>query len=549
MKSKLSSKLRAKILAWFLLAFALLGSLLSVAGIAIMVDAEVYTTSKQTLKENNFSLISASAADDPAGSGDLVFWIDRGIDLLYNLRYGIYAILAACVILAVVCFVFLLCGAGHREGREDIVPGPFGKLPFDLFTAVMAALVMGALALFFWALEDLPFPWSAGIVGLSFLCGALLLTGWCVSLAARIKSGAWWKRTIIYLLLHGLWRGLRAVGRWLWTLLRGLPLIWKTLLGCCVMFFGEFFWWSCFRQDTDVFLFGFLLEKIALLLLLLWAVLALRRLQKGGAALAAGDLSYHVDTRGMFWDFKQHGEHLNSIAGGMTKAVEERTKSERLKTELITNVSHDIKTPLTSIINYVGLLSQEHTPEENAAYLEVLQRQSRKLKKLTEDLVEVSKASTGNLELQLSRQSANELLRQVLGEYSERLSDAGLETVLTLPPEECFLMADGTLLWRILDNLCSNVCKYAQPGTRFYAETRPDGNDVRFSFKNISREPLNLSADELAERFVRGDNARTGEGSGLGLSIAKSLTEAMGGVFTLTVDGDLFKAELTLPGA
>ena len=273
----------------------------------------------------------------------------------------------------------------------------------------------------------------------------------------------------------------------------------------------------------------------------------LRRLQKGGAALAAGDLGYQTDTRAMIGDLRRHGEDLNSIAAGMEAAVEREMRSERMKTELITNVSHDIKTPLTSILNYVDLLKTAADPAQREEYLEVLDRQAGRLKKLTEDLIEVSKASTGNTEVSISRHSVNELLRQAAGEYGERLEKAGLETVLTLPEEELYAGMDGKLMWRVLDNLLSNVCKYAQSGTRFYLDALRQGDRVVMRFKNVSRDPLNVSAQELMERFVRGDRARSGEGSGLGLSIARSLTELQHGTFSLTVDGDLFRADLEFP--
>ena len=231
----------------------------------------------------------------------------------------------------------------------------------------------------------------------------------------------------------------------------------------------------------------------------------------------------------------------------MRIAVEDQLKSERLKTELITNVSHDIKTPLTSIINCVDLLQKEHTPAQEHAYLLVLDRQARKLKKLTEDLVELSKAASGNLPCRPSRRNVRELIDQAVGEYSERLAEAGLTPVVTVPEEELTCHADGALMWRVLDNLLSNACKYAQTGTRLYVDVRREGDFACFSFKNVSRDPLNIPAEELMERFVRGDSARSSEGSGLGLNIAGSLVELQGGEFRLFVDGDLFKAEFTVP--
>ena len=251
----------------------------------------------------------------------------------------------------------------------------------------------------------------------------------------------------------------------------------------------------------------------------------------------------------MFWDFKKHGENLNGLGQAMAAAVEQRMKSEKLKTELITNVSHDIKTPLTSIINYVDLLSKEGLTGQGAEYVAVLEKQAQRLKKLTEDLVEASKASTGNLSVDLAPTDVGELLGQAVAEYADRLEQAGLEAVLTIPEGGCRAMADGRMLWRILDNLLSNACKYAQPETRLYIDASTDENLAGISMKNVSRLRLNMSPDELMERFVRGDSARSTEGSGLGLNIAKSLAELQRGSLRLFIDGDLFKAVLSFPKA
>ena len=229
----------------------------------------------------------------------------------------------------------------------------------------------------------------------------------------------------------------------------------------------------------------------------------------------------------------------------MDAAVARQMKSERMKTELITNVSHDLKTPLTSLISYVDLLKKEGLTSERAPeYLDVLDRQSQRLKKLTEDLVEASKASTGNIQAKLEDTDVNLLLSQAVGEYSERLAAASLTPVTTLDIAEPHILVDGRLLWRVFDNLLSNVTKYALPGTRVYLTTEARDGKVFVTFRNVSREPLNISAEELMERFVRGDASRNTEGSGLGLSIARSLTELNGGSLALTVDGDLFKATL-----
>lgn len=240
-------------------------------------------------------------------------------------------------------------------------------------------------------------------------------------------------------------------------------------------------------------------------------------------------------------------EILTDAADGDTVAesTEERMKSERFKTELITNVSHDIKTPLTSIINYVDLLEKEDLHNETAQeYLEVLERQSSRLKKLIEDLIEASKASTGNLPVHLERLEAGIFMTQTVGEFEEKTKAAGLDLVIEKPETPVYIMADSRHFWRVIDNLMNNICKYAQSGTRVYINLEVKEAQVSITFRNTSKYPLNISSDELMERFVRGDASRNTEGSGLGLSIANSLMDLMGGTFRLYVDGDLFKVVL-----
>lgn len=281
---------------------------------------------------------------------------------------------------------------------------------------------------------------------------------------------------------------------------------------------------------------------------LAWVLSQLSRLIEGAKHLSEGDLSYKIDTTHLYGPFRRNADMLNRISSGCAVEVERRMKSEHLKTELLTNVSHDIKTPLTSIINYVDLLKKtDPQPKEAREYADVLERQSNRLKKLLEDLIEASKASTGNITVELAPTDAAELLRQAVGEYSERLTAQSLETVLRIGGESCTITADGRLLWRVFDNLLGNVVKYAMPGTRVYLDLTEQGGQSSIVVKNISREALNIDTDELMERFVRGDASRATEGSGLGLSIARSLTECMGGRFELSVDGDLFKVTLRFP--
>ena len=481
---------------------------------------------------------------------------NRVADLAYALRHWIYAIIAAAALLVAVCFVFLLCAAGHHPGVEGVRPGWGTKIPLDLLTAAVSLVLFLGIQM----VVEANFG-GIGVVLVVVLGPAILagvFTGWCMSLALRIKLGGWWRNTVIYVALRWLRRGggavfrtlgsgLRAAGHGLAGLLRGVPLVGKTVLvflGLCVLE-GLGILFSMFAWSWGLLALLWIFEKLLLFLAVLAVALMCRKLLLGGRALAAGDLAYQVDTSRMVLDFKSHGEDLNHIAQGMAAAVDQRMRSERMKTELITNVSHDIKTPLTSIINYADLIGKELPDSEKIPeYAAVLTRQSERLKRLIEDLVEASKASTGNLEVNLAPCQPGVLLTQAAGEYEQRLKDAGLDLVTRQPETAVTILADGRRLWRVFDNLMNNICKYAQRGTRVYLTLEERDGQAVISFKNTSRAPLDIPAEELLERFVRGDAARGGEGNGLGLSIARSLTELQKGTLELTVDGDLFKVVL-----
>jgi len=478
-------------------------------------------------------------------------------DIAYDLQWWVYVIALASIAILFVCFVYLMAASGVRRGEygDEVRPGWGTKVPVDLLTAIAAFAVVGLIAL---AVQISYYgeivPMIAAIAAVSFACLVIFL-GWCMSLATRFKLGRWWKNSIIYYVLALIWRIVKRIFRFICNLFmplgvmfKSVPLVWKSIavfLGVCVIefIFIALTWW-----ESDVLAVWWVIEKVLLFVGVLYFSLVMRDLKLGGEALRGGNLSYKVDTKRMFWDFKEHGENLNSIAGGMTNAVNERMKSERMKTELITNVSHDIKTPLTSIINYTDLIAKENCDNEKVReYSVVLLRQSERLKKLIDDLVEASKASTGNLDIHLAPCDATVFVSQAAGEYAERLAAAQLQLVTKMPENAVSIMADGRRLGRVFDNLMNNICKYSQSGTRVYLTLEDHGGEAVFSFKNTSREELNISEDELMERFVRGDSSRNTEGSGLGLSIAKSLTELQGGSIAVTVDGDLFKVVLHFP--
>lgn len=451
---------------------------------------------------------------------------------------GLLPIFILSSLFSAAALIYLLCAAGHRPDTAEITPNLQDKIPYDLYLAVSGfagvflCVVLASVSIRF-DREWMP------ILLLSLLGLLILLLVNLLTFATRVKLGRFfWQNTLLYRFWMLCKRLCKAFINLCRNAAQTLPLVWKVIVAWAIISIGYLFG-------------GFVAFGIsAVLLVLLWKLtVQLDALQKGGKALAAGDMEYHIETARMLSPLREHGEHLNSISDGLALAVEQKMKSERMKTDLITNVSHDINTPLTSIINYVDLLKKEELEGKPAEYIEVLDRQSQRLKKLTDDLVEASKASTGNLKHNLEKTDLCELTTQAIAEYETKLAAANLELIRNGTDAPIYAMADGALTWRIFSNLLNNICKYAQPHTRVYFDIRDTEASIVVSLKNISRDALNIPADELMERFVRGDSARHTEGSGLGLNIAQSLAALQNGALRLEIDGDLFKAELTLPRA
>ena len=468
---------------------------------------------------------------------------EKLVQLGYGLRYAVYVILSLAFVLGLLSFVTLMSAAGRRPDSSEICPGPFYSIPSDLFTVLCVISWCSILGLVLdmagGRIAETLIVLAAGVL----LAGNTFL-GFCMSIAVRVKKKTLWNHTVI----GAAFRLCKRMFRGMWNTMLSFPMIWKVFLGAVILSFLEFLGIIAFSYDTGNLALLWFIEKLILLPIIFYGALMIKKLQKGAKALAEGDLSYQIDTSSMRGDFRKQGEDLNSIADGMSRAVEKQIKSERMKTELITNVSHDIKTPLTSIINYADLIGKEQTENKKITeYAEVLVRQSVRLKRLIEDLVEASKASTGNLEVNLVPCDASVFLTQAGGEYEEKLQNAELTLVTSQPEHEIKILADGRRMWRVFDNLMNNICKYALAGTRVYLSLEQIGNNAVIVFKNTSREALNISEEELMERFVRGDRSRTTEGNGLGLSIARSLTELQKGTLTIKIDGDLFKAILTFP--
>ena len=482
---------------------------------------------------------------ETVGENDEVAGMTQLLSYCYAYRNLMLGAMIAFALLALCCFAFLMAAAGHRSGSDEIQPGFTERLPFDVFTAAVAfigVILMQLLIEFSTAGVNILKVIAFVMV---FEAGAALCLWWSLSFARRLKLGSVISSCISVRIILWCWRTFKKLLAFVGDALRGMALIPKATLIIFAILFVEFLWMVGFGSGGSFMIFSWFIERAVLVLLTAYVLLCMKKLLKAGEELSRGNLDYRVDTAKMRGPLKEHGEQLNRIGEGMNKAVNERMRSEHFRTELITNVSHDIKTPLTSIINYVDLLEKEEIDNEKAReYLEVLSRQSARLKKLIDDLIEASKASTGNLNVSLERCELGVLIDQCAGEYAEKLKSAGLELVVTKPEEPVTIMADGRHMWRVFDNLLNNVCKYAMAGTRVYINLDKEAGRATVTFRNISAQQLNISGEELMERFVRGDSSRNTEGSGLGLSIARSLVQLQKGELELTVDGDLFKVTL-----
>ncbi len=530
--------------------------------------------------------------------------------LAYGLQDTLPMVLGISLLVFAIMAVYLCCAAGRKPGTEMVHAAGLNCIPLDLYLGLVIGGVV-LLAFLCMAVAEFLLPSDArtGLAALAALAfgASLLVVGFCFACAAQFKTsgGYWWRNSlcgrclclagrflcwglkacewidekvppVLGRIFRKLWAIAKAVflkawalvvwawhlaGRisqvlfqwvkktwsWGWREFRRfcgmLPLTWQWLLGGAVLLVLCVLAWA---NRNDGWGFVWLLLGFGLIL---FASHCFGTLHEATKRMSKGNLDEKVDDKFMVGCFQEFAGDLNSLAGVAVIAAQKQLKSERMKTELITNVSHDIKTPLTSIINYVDLLQKPHTEAEQEQYLEVLERQSQRLKKLIEDLMEMSKASTGNLAVDITKVDAAEAINQALGEFADKLDKAQLTPVFRQPDDPIAMMADGRLVWRVMSNLLGNAVKYALPGTRLYLDLMEMEGKVIISMKNISREELNVNADELLERFVRGDVSRNTEGSGLGLNIAQSLMELQKGQLQLLVDGDLFKATLIFPGA
>lgn len=516
-------------------------------------DEQGLMTWQHTVEQEGFidNYIFAVAVDGKFAIEDSYASINRNYEKYVAIKGPVMILLILAAALFLISLAWLTVIAGRRTTDEGIYLNGFDRI----YTEIAAALVLvggvvpalGVLHLLSYRISSTDKVFLALVTGIGFYTAAVCLVGY-LSFIRRAKARTLWKNSVLKRILRIGKKLLKKIGEVLELYSRNtLSKIKLTLLAGMFLLLQFAMCGFAFGDSASWLILLFLIDCLALLYIL-WRADGTDKILEGLKRISNGELQYKIPTERLKGDQKAMAEYINNIGSGLDAAVDNSLKNERMKTELITNVSHDIKTPLTSIINYVDLLKRENfTDPKICGYLDVLESKAQRLKVLTEDVVEASKASSGTLKLEMMNLDFSEMLYQVMGEFEERFEERNLTLMVHLAESPVTICADGQRLWRVLENVFSNVVKYALEGTRVYVQTTPEKGRIVFSLKNISAQPLNFSADELTERFIRGDVSRNTEGSGLGLSIAKSLTELQGGDFRLYLDGDLFKVIITFP--
>lgn len=455
-------------------------------------------------------------------------------NLLYGFRYYFIAILAITVLILIVDIIYLCVAVGKKNKDDQATLNEIDKVPFDLYIIIVIVIVIVIVILVNALAKEIIYSgsYSYYLIYISVFIVFVMLVALSVLLTFvnRIKCGSFYKNTLIYMLLRIVCKAIISI-----------PLTWK-----CIVFVLACYWIIPFLlaciSDYLLMIYIFFLSCYTLYYGYFLAKIKLKTSQ-----IARGDFEQPLNTKMMTPELKEYVNKLECINEGVSHALDEKMKSERFKAELITNVSHDIKTPLTSIINYIDLLKCNPDEIHKQEYLNILDKQSSRLKKLTEDIVEFSKVSTGNVKVNKEMIYGNEILKQTVGEYEELLKNNHLELICEYAQKDEKLFTDGKLTWRILNNCLNNIVKYSKKYTRVYIKSEVKDNYFVISMKNVSEKMLNISASSLLERFVRGDSSRNTEGSGLGLSIASDLAEILDGKFVIDIDGDLFKVTFMLP--
>ena len=455
-------------------------------------------------------------------------------------------------VLWLIGMVWLTVTAGRRPEDEEIHLNGFDRWYTEIAAGTVIGIWLAGTIISGTLIANSSLGYSHAVVTVivtCLICGtytmAWFLLGY-LSLIRRIKAGTLWKNSLIRKVLKWIGKCSGKLADFARAFSRNTAEKIKVLLVGGAFLFLQFLIIGCVFSGAGVFLLALMAVDVAVMIFAIRKADGLDLIMDGLKKISDGELQYKIKTDTLTGKQKVMAEYINNIGSGLDAAVENSLKKERMQTELITNVSHDLKTPLTSIINYVDLMKRENpTDPKIQEYLRILDEKSQRLKVLTEDVVEASKASTGNIKLEMNDIDFVEMVQQVIGEFEEKFKEKNLTMMVHFTDEPSIIYADGQRMWRVLENVFGNVVKYAMEGTRVYAEISNRNKKVTFSLKNISAQPLNISADELTERFIRGDVARNTEGSGLGLSIAKSLTELQGGEFKLYLDGDLFKVMIT----
>ena len=455
-------------------------------------------------------------------------------------------------VLWLIGMVWLTVTAGRRPEDEEIHLNGFDRWYTEIAAGTVIGIWLAGTIISGTLIANSSLGYSHAVVTVivtCLICGtytmAWFLLGY-LSLIRRIKAGTLWKNSLIRKVLKWIGKCSGKLVDFARAFSRNTAEKIKVLLVGSAFLFLQFLIIGCVFSGAGVFLLALLAVDVAAMIFAIRKADGQDLIMDGLKKISDGELQYKIKTDTLTGKQKVMAEYINNIGSGLDAAVENSLKKERMQTELITNVSHDLKTPLTSIINYVDLMKRENpTDPKIQEYLRILDEKSQRLKVLTEDVVEASKASTGNIKLEMNDIDFVEMVQQVIGEFEEKFQEKNLTMMVHFTDEPSIIYADGQRMWRVLENVFGNVVKYAMEGTRVYAEISNRNKKVTFSLKNISAQPLNISADELTERFIRGDVARNTEGSGLGLSIAKSLTELQGGEFKLYLDGDLFKVMIT----
>ena len=455
-------------------------------------------------------------------------------------------------VLWLIGMVWLTVTAGRKPKDEEIHLNGFDRWYTEIAAGTVIGIWLAGTIISGTLIANSSLGYSHAVVTVivtCLICGtytmAWFLLGY-LSLIRRIKAGTLWKNSLIRKVLKWIGKCSGKLSDFARAFSRNTAEKIKVLLVGGAFLFLQFLIIGCGFTGAGVFLIILLIVDAAAVIFIIRKADGLDLIMDGLKKISDGELQYKIKTDTLTGKQKVMAEYINNIGSGLDAAVENSLKKERMQTELITNVSHDLKTPLTSIINYVDLMKRENpTDPKIQEYLRILDEKSQRLKVLTEDVVEASKASTGNIKLEMNDIDFVEMVQQVIGEFEEKFQEKNLTMMVHFTDEPSIIYADGQRMWRVLENVFGNVVKYAMEGTRVYAEISNRNKKVTFSLKNISAQPLNISADELTERFIRGDVARNTEGSGLGLSIAKSLTELQGGEFKLYLDGDLFKVMIT----